>query len=80
MNLPLILGIAIPVSIILVVVVVVIVVKVGRGKNSISEREVVKIENAVEPKFEALEPNDTANNLKIENKNEMKSTHHEAFS
>lgn len=42
-NLPLILGVAIPVSIIFVVVVVVIVIKVGRGKNSIAEKEVVKV-------------------------------------
>lgn len=42
-NLPLILGIAIPVTILFVVVVVVIVIKVGRGKNSIAEKEVVKL-------------------------------------
>ena len=67
-NLPLILGISIPVAVIFIVVVVIIIVKVRKPGNSIGEREVVKIEEANANQVEAVEPNDTANNLKVENK------------
>jgi len=89
-NLPLVLGITIPVAAIFIVVVIVIIVKVRNNKNSILDsREVVKVENADNspggnrersPHEDVIVEDNTANNLRIENKNDMKSTHHEAFS
>ena len=85
-NLPLVLGITIPVAVIFIVVVTVIIVKVRKSKNSILDnREVVKVESSGNsPGAGRLEDviveDNTANSLRIENKNEMKSTHHEAFS
>ena len=81
------LGIAIPVGVIFIVVVTIIIVKVRNNKNSIIEgREVVKIEDAGNSPGgernggslheDIVVEDNTANNLRIENKQEMKSTAH----
>ena len=77
-NMPLILGLSIPLTILFIVVVVVIVIKVIRDRNSVAEKDVAKMDVVVEPN--PVEPDDTANNLQLNKKRDMKSTQHETFS
>ena len=91
-NLALVLGITIPLAVIAIVVTVVIVIKVRAKPTQVMEGEqpvkMTSPNDMMEPapevnvnnNFESIQEENTANNLRGENKTELKATNHETCS